>query len=379
MAVVCALVAAAVSGNVRALVEDATGNLPSNDPVLATIRERGELRLAVRRATLSYFVFRGTASGFEYELFERLARELGVRLSVRQAGTTRGVEHMLRGGVVDAAVLSREWSPPAGLVPVSPYFARNGEAAYPPTGAILVRERSKDIHQLLEGWLPEALRTVEGRTLSRRYFVGARRPGRIDGGQRGGARLSAFDALIARHAAAAGYDWRLVAALIFQESSFDPTAVSAKGAVGLMQLMPSVGHEVGIGDVREPEANIRAGVRYLKRLSELYPETRGEDRIAMVLTAYLLGPGHVDDARKLAREIGLDPDAWWGGVEEVLPLLEEARFHESLRCGYARGRDAVEYVHRVFRLHHLFRQRVGQDPARVASLSQTPKRVARRS
>ncbi|MGH7823239.1 MAG: transglycosylase SLT domain-containing protein, partial [Candidatus Binatia bacterium] len=176
-------------------------------------------------------------------------------------------------------------------------------------------------------------------------------------------RISAWDAVIARHAAAAGYDWRLIAALIAHESGFDPAAVSAKGAVGLMQLMPWVGGEVGVADVREPEANVRAGVRYMQRLSRRYPRSHGEDQLAMVLTAYLIGPGHLDDARELAREIGLDPDVWWGSVEEVLPLLEDARFHETMRCGYARGGHAVEYVHGIFRLHHFFRRHVGRRPA----------------
>ncbi|MGH7856136.1 MAG: hypothetical protein ACREQY_02320, partial [Candidatus Binatia bacterium] len=116
---------------------------------------------------------------------------------------------------------------------------------------------------------------------------------------------------------------------------------------------------------------------YLQRLSELYSRSRGEDRLAMVLTAYVVGPGHLEDARDLARDVGLDPDAWWGSVEEVLPLLEDERFHRKMRCGYARGGHAVEYVYGVFRLHHFFRGQVGSRPGRLAAGLRPPTRSSR--
>ncbi|MGH7821944.1 MAG: hypothetical protein ACREQ9_19450, partial [Candidatus Binatia bacterium] len=120
IAVVCALAAAPASRWLRHAGEGPDGR--SREPSsLAAVRDRGELRLGVRRGTLSYFVHRGTTSGFEYELFERLASDLGVRLAVRVADSGRQAERWLRRGAVDAAVLPGEPTQPPGLTVVAPY------------------------------------------------------------------------------------------------------------------------------------------------------------------------------------------------------------------------------------------------------------------
>ncbi len=96
--------------------------------------------------------------------------------------------------------------------------------------------------------------------------------------------------------------------------------MSVAGAQGLMQLMPGVSAEVGVANATHPEANIRAGVLYLRRLSNQFREAESSDRLALVLAAYFLGPGHVFDAQDLARELGLNAQTWRRGIEETLPL-----------------------------------------------------------
>jgi len=86
--------------------------------------------------------------------------------------------------------------------------------------------------------------------------------------------ISRYAGMIAKYADAAGLDWRLVAAIIFEESSFEEKAVSAKGALGLMQLMPGIRSEVGVASISGPDANVRAGVLYLQRLAEQFPAAR---------------------------------------------------------------------------------------------------------
>lgn len=178
-------------------------------------------------------------------------------------------------------------------------------------------------------------------------------------------RLSRYDDLIIRHARRAGLDWRLVAALIFEESRFDHDRVSPAGARGLMQILPIAAREVGAKSFRAPAENIRTGVLYLERLARLFADARPPDRLALVLAAYNVGPGHVRDAQSIAGDLGLDPSRWSGAMKRTLPLLEEPAFHRRTRLGYAQGQAVVDYVDRVLDRYALYSQHVpgeGPDP-----------------
>jgi membrane-bound lytic murein transglycosylase F len=174
--------------------------------------------------------------------------------------------------------------------------------------------------------------------------------------------ISHYAGVIAKYAGEAGLDWRLVAALIFEESSFEEKAVSTAGAKGLMQLMPWIPAEVGVANVSAPEANIQAGILYLQRLSDQFSDAHAKDRLAMVLAAYMLGPGHVVDAQDMARELGLDPQSWERGLEQTLPLLEDERFNGHCRLGAAHGRQAVDYVNRILDRYDTYRRHLDRSP-----------------
>lgn len=168
--------------------------------------------------------------------------------------------------------------------------------------------------------------------------------------------LSPYDQLIGRYAEEAGLDWRFVAAVIYEESRFDPDSVSDAGAYGLMQVRPAAARELGEATFREPEANIRTGVRYLQRLEREYVTARARDRQALMLAAYNMGPGHVQDAQALARRFGYDPFRWDGGMDVMVSLLEEPRVYEQLPNGFAQGRSVVDYVDRVLRRYGVYRR-----------------------
>jgi hypothetical protein len=176
--------------------------------------------------------------------------------------------------------------------------------------------------------------------------------------------ISPFDGLIAQHAEAHGFDWRLVAALIFEESRFNPTSESGAGAYGLMQVRPIAAHTVGADRFWEPSDNISAGVRYLRYLDDLFRGAAERDRIGLVLAAYNMGPGHVQDAQRLARYVGLDPNRWQGHIERLLPLLELPAVYTRLPNGFARGHETVAYVQRTIDRYRLY-QRQRPDTAAV--------------
>jgi len=177
--------------------------------------------------------------------------------------------------------------------------------------------------------------------------------------------LSAYDALIGKHAQAAGLDWRLVSAIIYEESRFQPASVSSAGAYGLMQVRPIAARDVGEVHFHEPDANIRTGVRYLQRLDRMFGAARGRDRLALVLAAYNMGPGHVQDAQALARHWGYDPLAWDESMVAILPLLEEPQIYGHLPNGFAQGNQTVAYVERVLNRFDAYRRALAVLPAGV--------------
>lgn len=174
--------------------------------------------------------------------------------------------------------------------------------------------------------------------------------------------ISPFDRLIAHHASTQGFDWRLIAAIIFEESRFKPDSVSDKGAYGLMQVRRIAAETIGVEHFKAPHDNIHAGVRYLRYLDALFADAKPEERIGLVLAAYNMGPGHVRDAQKLARRFGFDPNRWEGHMERMLPLLEQPAIHQGLTHGFAKGRSTAAYVARIIDRYHQYRRETGAPP-----------------
>jgi membrane-bound lytic murein transglycosylase F len=158
--------------------------------------------------------------------------------------------------------------------------------------------------------------------------------------------LSPYDPLVKKYATMYELDWRLVTSQMFQESRFDPSARSWAGALGLMQVMPRTARELAVGDVRQPERGIHAGAKLLARYVAMYrePEIDEQDRLRFGLASYNCGPGHVADGRRLAADMKLDPNKWFGQVEKAMPLLAKPRFARAARHGYCRCSEPVKYV-----------------------------------
>lgn len=164
----------------------------------------------------------------------------------------------------------------------------------------------------------------------------------------GGNPISPYDPLLQRYAAEYGLDWRLLAAQAWQESRFDPKARSWAGARGLLQVLPATGKELGFDDLSDPEQGIHAGARYLRELlTRFEPTLPFRERLHFALASYNVGAGHVQDARRLAAELGLDPSRWADHVEKAMLLLEEPRHFQRARHGYCRGSEPVRYVREI--------------------------------
>jgi len=142
-------------------------------------------------------------------------------------------------------------------------------------------------------------------------------------------------------------DWRLLAAIGYQESHWNPDAVSPTGVRGLMMLTRDAASEVAIDDLTDPEQSILGGTEYLQRmLRNISDDIPEPDRTWLGLAAYNVGIGHLEDARKLTQQNGGNPNKWVD-VKKNLPLLSKEKWFKKLRYGYARGREPVRYVENV--------------------------------
>ena len=143
------------------------------------------------------------------------------------------------------------------------------------------------------------------------------------------------------------FDWRLLAAIGYQESKYDPTATSPTGVRGVMMLTDDTAARVGVKDRLDPRSSILGGARYLVEVHGKIPERiREPDRTWLALAAYNIGFGHLEDARILTQRQGGDPDSW-NDVRRHLPLLAQERWYTQTRYGYARGWEPVRFVENI--------------------------------
>lgn len=169
-------------------------------------------------------------------------------------------------------------------------------------------------------------------------------------------RLPRYEDIIKRYAETHDFDWRLIVAIIYQESHFDPLAASPAGPRGLMQLAEGTAREMGVDNRLDPEQSIKGGVAYLDKLHKRFGIARELDRTLIAMASYNVGLGHVYDARRLAEEQGTDPESWLA-LREVMPLLTQEEVYSRMRHGYARGDEPVEYIAHVCNWYVLLKAR----------------------
>lgn len=157
--------------------------------------------------------------------------------------------------------------------------------------------------------------------------------------------LPKYQPLFERHAGE--LDWRLLAAVGYQESHWDPQAKSYTGVRGMMMLTEDTAAQVGVKNRLDPEQSIRGGAQYLASLMERLPDTIPDDeRVWFALAAYNIGLGHLLDVRRLTRLRQQDPDSW-AQVKANLPLLHQPQWYRQTRYGYARGRETRQFVNNI--------------------------------
>jgi membrane-bound lytic murein transglycosylase F len=216
-----------------------------------------------------------------------------------------------------------------------------------------VRKDSKEFLQQLNSWLGRFKKTNRYAMLYAKYFNNQYTTNVLNSDYFAlySGKISKYDKIIKKYSREIGWDWRLLASLICQESRFQPDVRSWAGAYGLMQLMPSVLSRFGVDSLSSPEANIRAGVQLIKLLDkELSPTVKNkEERIKFILASYNIGLGHIQDASMLAMKHGRDPGIWDSNVEYYLEQKINSKYYNDpdVKFGYCRGRLACNFVDEV--------------------------------
>lgn len=174
--------------------------------------------------------------------------------------------------------------------------------------------------------------------------------------------LPRYQPLFERHAGE--LDWRLLAAMSYQESHWDPNAESYTGVRGMMMLTEDTAKMVGVTNRLDAEQSIRGGAQYLASLMGRLPDSIPEsERVWFALASYNIGLGHVLDVRRLTQQLGQDPDTW-AQVKANLPLLHQPKWYSQTRYGYARGRETKQFVNNI---RQYYQSLLWQDNARTDS------------
>ncbi|WP_286218846.1 membrane-bound lytic murein transglycosylase MltF [Thalassotalea agarivorans] len=215
--------------------------------------------------------------------------------------------------------------------------------------AYVVRKNNPQLLDHLNQFVRTTYRTTYYNVVRNRYFkTPEKRAKQIQNRLKMGSDLSPYDHIVQPSAEKHDFDWRLIVSQMYQESKFNPKAKSYAGAQGLMQILPRTAKEFGVTNLEDPEQSIQGGVKYLNwtrdRFSEDLPE---HERVYFALAAYNAGFGHVRDAQRLARQIGLRDDKWFGNVETAMLMLQQRKYYSKARYGYVRGTEPVNYVYDI--------------------------------
>ena len=226
-----------------------------------------------------------------------------------------------------------------------------------------LRSTSPNLLQAVNSWLVEKKKVFIPRTYARYFLNSKNQYERTTNAYSslGGNRISVYDELIQAQAQSLGWDWRLLAALVYKESRFDTTALSYAGAQGLLQLMPVTVERFGVTNPNDPVESLKGGVKYLQYLDKFWmervPETN--ERIKFILASYTIGQGHVDDAWRLTLKYRKNTQSWQE-VSNFLNLKSDPKYYRDpvVKSGYAKGHIAVKYVRDVLALFQSYKDLV---------------------
>ena len=289
----------------------------------------------------------GLETGFSYELVNRFAEDNNCTIRIiASAGKDANYMDSLQKGRIDLLITHLEDAD----------TDLNISHAFNECSAWLTSSPDLSSMRQINSWLSYFSSTDEYRRLEENFFLD-RTVNPIKRAARGvqTRTVSPYDGLIKQYAAELGWDWRMLAAVVYQESKFSINSKSHRGAQGLMQVMPQTGRKYGIEDLVNPENNLIAGTSHLKRLQkQLSGKGLSQDElIKFTLASYNAGEGRIMDCRNLAAAQGLD-NGVWDNIVAVIPMMREDAILEdaSVKLGKFQGHETIAYVDNIMEIYN---------------------------
>lgn len=323
--------------------------------------EKGLIKSPIELIGKDIHVVRGSSY---IERLKNLSEEIGADLNIIEApqgSSSEDLVHMVANGEIELTVedenvaeLQRFQHP---IIDISMALSLSQRIAW------AVRKKSPQLLEAINSWLLKMKKKTEYYVIYKKYFESRKSFTRritSDYFSLTGGSISVYDDLIKEYSNSLKWDWRLLASLIYQESQFHPDRTSWAGASGLMQLMPATAKQFGVTNVTNVHQNVKAGVKYLKWLTNFWIEDIPDstERIKFVMSSYNIGPGHIVDARNLAEKYGANPNIWFDNVETYLLKKSNPKFYTDsiVKYGYAKGIETEKYVREIFDRYEHYKQ-----------------------
>lgn len=289
----------------------------------------------------------GLETGFSYELLGKFAQAhdcMADIVTVTGKDTTDYLE-LLKKGKIDILVTHVDDDETFEGMGIS--HSVNGCSAW-----ITSEENLRGLSQI-NGWMSCFSATDEYRQIVKRYFNSTNPSKRAERGVIA-ENVSPYDSILKEYASALGWDWRMLAAVVYQESKFSINSCSHRGAKGLMQVMPRTAMKYGIYDLSDPEKNIEAGTEHLKRLQRLYRNEgmSHDELIKFTLASYNAGEGRISDCRSLAAAMSKD-NTKWENIVDVIPMMREDSIldNNAVKHGKFQGHETIAYVDNIMDIY----------------------------
>ena len=237
------------------------------------------------------------------------------------------------------------------------------QLSFPQQIAWATRKNSPNLLRAINDWFEEDRKKSVHAYIYNKYFKASKEQWdkfNSEYSSLKGNRISDYDDILKEYSKIIDWDWRLLAAQMYQESKFKEDARSWTGAFGLMQFMPSTAAMYGINASSPPEEQIRAAILYISWLDDFWKERvyDPEERIKFILASYNVGLGHVIDAANLAVNLGYNPEKWENNVAECILLKSDRKYYQSdlVKHGYCRGEEPYTYVKKIMYQYDHYRK-----------------------
>ena len=291
----------------------------------------------------------GLETGMNYELLNRFAEDNRCNISIITPDKGENYIDSLKQGKVDIIIAhTHDIDQESDSVEMSRMMS--------PCSAWIVAKDSEAELRQINLWISHMTESADFESITKRYSQYGNPVRKAENGCRSNT-ISPYDELFRKYAAELGWDWRMLAAVVYQESKFSINSRSHRGARGLMQVMPSTAEHYGIDDLLNPEKNLKAGTRHLKRLQRMFDNAEMDkmEQIKFTLAAYNAGEGRIADCRRFAAVKEVDSNCW-NDIVGIIPMMREDSIleEESVKLGKFQGFETIAYVDNIMNLYDAF-------------------------